>query len=89
MCLPTSPPQAGFLGLPEELRWLSGLPPWAMAGEGTPALCMATRSKALLHGPEGWASCCLGPTSWGREPGKEETWIPEGMLMSFPGDRCV
>ncbi|MBV98375.1 Uncharacterized protein C22orf15, partial [Eschrichtius robustus] len=39
--------------LAEELRWLSGLPPRAMAGEGVPALCMATRSKALLHGPEG------------------------------------
>lgn len=55
--------------------------PGAMAGEGVPALCVATRSKALLHGPEGWASCCLGPTSWGREPGKEETWIPGGMLI--------
>ncbi|TKC40311.1 hypothetical protein EI555_003951, partial [Monodon monoceros] len=39
--------------LAEELRWLSGLPPRAMAGEGVPALCVATSSKALLHGPEG------------------------------------
>ncbi|XP_054936713.1 uncharacterized protein C22orf15 homolog [Physeter macrocephalus] len=40
-------------------------PHFAMAGEGAPALCVATRSKTLLHGPEGWVSCCLGPTSWG------------------------
>ncbi|XP_068418534.1 uncharacterized protein C22orf15 homolog [Eschrichtius robustus] len=64
--------------LAEELRWLSGLPPRAMAGEGVPALCMATRSKALLHGPEGWASCCLGPTSWGREP----VWTARGCQIT-------
>ncbi|XP_070131356.1 uncharacterized protein C22orf15 homolog isoform X3 [Equus przewalskii] len=43
-------------------------PPWAMAGGGAWALGMATRSKALLQGPEGWAPCHPGPDSGGQEP---------------------
>lgn len=50
--------------------------PRATARGGAWAVGVATRSKALLHGPEGWAPCCPGPKSWGLEPGKEETRTP-------------
>lgn len=60
-------------------------PPWAMAGGGVWALGMATRSKALLQGPEGWAPCHPGPDSGGQEPGKEETWTSWGILASRSG----
>lgn len=60
-------------------------PPRVTARGGTWALSVATRSKALLHGPEGWAPCCPAPKSRGLEPGKEETWTPEGLLTPRNG----
>ncbi|XP_045048877.2 uncharacterized protein C22orf15 homolog isoform X5 [Desmodus rotundus] len=59
-------------------------PQWATDGDVL-ALGVATRSKALLQGPKGWAPCCPGPASWGQEPGKEETWVPGGTFTPRNG----
>ncbi|XP_045048873.2 uncharacterized protein C22orf15 homolog isoform X1 [Desmodus rotundus] len=50
-------------------------PQWATDGDVL-ALGVATRSKALLQGPKGWAPCCPGPASWGQEPGGESSLPP-------------
>lgn len=69
-------------------------PQRARDGGDVLALGVATRSKALLQGPKGWAPCCPGPASWGQEPGKE-TWVPgravttRNEVLSQETDTCV
>lgn len=76
--LPTRTLRQGFPGLTEEPRWRRACSLRATAGGGAWALGVASRSKAPLHSPEGWAPCCPGPRSRGLEPGKEETRTPGG-----------
>lgn len=84
-CLPAMSPcwRTWVTGVQSWQRSYAGClayPRWVMAGGDAQAHGVATRSKALLQGPERWAPYHQGPTSWDQEPGKEETWAPGGTL---------
>ncbi|XP_036210300.1 uncharacterized protein C22orf15 homolog [Myotis myotis] len=50
------------------------------------ALGVATRTKALLRGPKGWAPCCPGPASGGQKPGSgPDRQQPSSIPLTKPG----